>query len=61
VARIDPDGLDIGKETVVSINAALEELKRSAQVEECKVKKNTARYDAYRLTEKGAGATGATL
>ena len=43
-----------------TLNAALEDLIESGQVEKCKTRKNTGTYDAYRLGEKGADASDAT-
>jgi hypothetical protein len=43
-----------------TLAAALNNLVKSGQVEKCKIKKNTASYDAYKLAGKGAGATDAT-
>jgi hypothetical protein len=43
-----------------TLAAALGNLLKSGQVEKCKIKKNTASYDAYRTAGKGAGATDAT-
>jgi hypothetical protein len=43
-----------------TLNAALEDLIESGQVEKCKTRKNTGTYDAYRLGGKGADASDAT-